>query len=327
MRSLLLLLFFTVELNAQVYQFSDTLKATGVFFEFTNAQKNKAIFVTFGPITMDWNFWDKSDAKFWVKGSGNADTSFVMYSKYSKDKKNGYKMFGTNQTVDNSRFYKTYISIAKDATNKLHYAFYINFDNENKWHCLAKYKAADTSYPKQIQFFQNKKTKKQLTLTGLQVQYQGKGFAALDSSLKAPAPTLRPLRDADSLSTATNELARLSKDLAGKAQLSSGLYYEILKEGNSGTVSATDTVTVHYKGWNYLTQQVFDQTEKEPATFPLKRLIPGWQIGIPLCKVGGKIRLYLPSGLAYGIRNMNNIIAPNSILVFDIEVLNTKKAL
>jgi FKBP-type peptidyl-prolyl cis-trans isomerase FklB len=62
-----------------------------------------------------------------------------------------------------------------------------------------------------------------------------------------------------------------------------------------------------------------------PATFPLNNLIKGWQIGLSLCKVGGKIRLIIPSGLAYSIRNRATEIPPNSILVFDITVLDVKK--
>jgi len=70
---------------------------------------------------------------------------------------------------------------------------------------------------------------------------------------------------------------------------------------------------------------VFDQTKEKPAVFPLKRLIKGWQIGLPVCKVGGKIKLIIPSGLAYSIRSMNAAIPLNSIMVFDIEVLGVKQ--
>jgi FKBP-type peptidyl-prolyl cis-trans isomerase len=53
-------------------------------------------------------------------------------------------------------------------------------------------------------------------------------------------------------------------------------------------------------------------------------LIRGWQIGVPLCKVGGKIRLVIPSNLAYSIRTRAAKIPPNSILVFEIEVVDAK---
>jgi FKBP-type peptidyl-prolyl cis-trans isomerase len=71
--------------------------------------------------------------------------------------------------------------------------------------------------------------------------------------------------------------------------------------------------------------EIFDQTKEKPATFPLNRLIKGWQIGLTKCKKGGKMRLIIPSALAYSIRARAEKIPPNSILLFDIEVLDIKK--
>lgn len=102
-----------------------------------------------------------------------------------------------------------------------------------------------------------------------------------------------------------------------------GVYYQLLKEGTGRNVKVTDTVVAFYKG-SILNGEVFDQTNTEPATFPLSRLIKGWQIALPACKVGGKIRLIIPSALAYSIRSRSSKIPPNSILVFDIEVLSVK---
>lgn len=107
-------------------------------------------------------------------------------------------------------------------------------------------------------------------------------------------------------------------------QNSEGVYYTIMQEGTGKMVTINDTVTVHYKGYLFSNGVVFDQTKEKPATFPLKRLIRGWQIGIPLCKVGGKIKLVIPSALAYSIRTRAAKIPPNSILVFEIEVVDTK---
>lgn len=101
-----------------------------------------------------------------------------------------------------------------------------------------------------------------------------------------------------------------------------GVYYQIIKEGSGVQVKLTDSVTVHYKG-ALLNGDVFDETKEEPATFPLNRLIKGWQVGLPVCKVGGRIRLIIPSGLAYSVRSRALSIPPNSILVFDVEVLKS----
>ena len=103
-----------------------------------------------------------------------------------------------------------------------------------------------------------------------------------------------------------------------------GVYYTILKEGNGRQVSVNDTVTVYYKGYLLKDGSIFDETKDKPATFPLKRLIMGWQIGVPLCKVGGKIKIIIPSNLAYSIRTRAAKIPPNSILVFEIEVVDAK---
>lgn len=103
-----------------------------------------------------------------------------------------------------------------------------------------------------------------------------------------------------------------------------GIYYEIIKEGSGRQVSVNDTVVAHYKGYLFFNSSVFDETKDKPATFPLNRLIRGWQIGVPLCKVGGKIKLIIPSNLAYSIRTRSPKIPPNSILVFEIEVVDAK---
>ena len=103
-----------------------------------------------------------------------------------------------------------------------------------------------------------------------------------------------------------------------------GVFYTILKEGNGRQVSVNDTVSIYYKGYLLKDGSIFDQTKDKPATFPLKRLIMGWQIGLPLCKIGGKIKIIIPSNLGYSIRTRAAKIPPNSILVFEIEVLDAK---
>jgi FKBP-type peptidyl-prolyl cis-trans isomerase len=140
-------------------------------------------------------------------------------------------------------------------------------------------------------------------------------------------PVIDLYKNADSLieSKKENEMI-LSAIQNGKFDTTgskSGVYYKILKEGNGDMVSVNDTLVVHYKG-QLLNGFVFDETRDKPAVFPLKRLIKGWQIGLPFCKQGGKIRLIIPSALAYSIRNLG-LITPNSILVFDVEVVGIKK--
>lgn len=103
----------------------------------------------------------------------------------------------------------------------------------------------------------------------------------------------------------------------------SGLQYEVLKKG-AGTVSpsATDSVTVHYKGTT-IDGREFDSSYSrgEPITFPLNGVIPGWTEGLQLMKEGDQFRLYIPPELAYGERGAGSAIGPNEALIFDVELI------
>jgi len=95
------------------------------------------------------------------------------------------------------------------------------------------------------------------------------------------------------------------------------VYYQIIEPG-TGTVVPTrnSIVTVAYKG-RLLNGTVFD--ESTSLRFTLGNLITGWQLGLPKIKEGGKIRLLIPSGYAYGPQ-ANGRIPANSVLDFDIEL-------
>ncbi|GHE33755.1 FKBP-type peptidyl-prolyl cis-trans isomerase [Sphingobacterium griseoflavum] len=115
------------------------------------------------------------------------------------------------------------------------------------------------------------------------------------------------------------------KNKAEVKHLSDGLYYEVLKEGSGAKPTATDEVTVHYKG-ALANGKVFDSSYErgEPIDLGLDRVIKGWQMGIPLMSVGSKYRLYIPSELGYGERGAGGDIPPYSALVFEIELLGIK---
>jgi peptidylprolyl isomerase len=108
---------------------------------------------------------------------------------------------------------------------------------------------------------------------------------------------------------------------AAATKLPSGLAYEVLKPG-TGDVhpKSTDTVTVDYTGWT-TDGRMFDSSvvRGQPATFPLNRLIEGWQQGIPLMVVGEKARFWIPAKLAYGDNRRPG--APKGMLVFDIKLI------
>lgn len=106
----------------------------------------------------------------------------------------------------------------------------------------------------------------------------------------------------------------------------SGLYYQIIEPGSGTTPTLNSQVTVKYSG-RFTNNAVFDQSDSQQ--FFLGQLIPGWQIGIPLIAKGGKIKLIIQPSLAYGCedvkdRNGNTVVPGNSVLVFDIELLDVK---
>jgi len=105
----------------------------------------------------------------------------------------------------------------------------------------------------------------------------------------------------------------------------SGLQYKVITEGHGKSHKATDTVLVHYRGTT-IDGTEFDSSYKrnEPISFPLNGVIPGWTEGVQLMKEGGKMQLFIPSNLAYGSRGAGGVIAPDSTLVFDIELLKVQ---
>lgn len=103
---------------------------------------------------------------------------------------------------------------------------------------------------------------------------------------------------------------------------STGLYYEILVPGSLTKPLQNSSVYVKYKG-TLLTGEVFDQQTNPGFTgFILNNLIDGWKTAIPMIGKGGKIRISVPSALAYGCQGQGETIKPNSPLYFEIELVD-----
>jgi len=118
-------------------------------------------------------------------------------------------------------------------------------------------------------------------------------------------------------------------DVKGKDTLTtaSGLRYILVSQGTGVKAEAGKTVDVHYTGY-LMDGKIFDSSIErgDPISFPLgqKMVIPGWEEGIALMKVGDKIRLIIPSDLGYGANGAGGVIPPNATLVFDVELMNVK---
>ena len=95
----------------------------------------------------------------------------------------------------------------------------------------------------------------------------------------------------------------------------SGILYQIITPGDTAKPDLCTSLTMTYTG-KLMTGIQFD---KGTITYPLKDLIVGWQIAVPLIGKGGKIKMVIPSSLAYG-PNANGSIPANSPLYFEMSI-------
>ncbi len=117
-----------------------------------------------------------------------------------------------------------------------------------------------------------------------------------------------------------------NKAKAGVKVTASGLQYEVVKAGAGAKPKASSTVKVHYTG-TLITGEKFDSSvdRGQPAEFPLSGVIRGWTEGLQLMNVGSKFRFVIPSDLAYGPSGQGPQIGPDSVLVFEVELLAITK--
>lgn len=109
----------------------------------------------------------------------------------------------------------------------------------------------------------------------------------------------------------------------GVQTTASGLQYRVDRTGTGGSPTLASQVTVHYRG-SLLNGTVFDSSydRGQPATFPLSGVIQGWQEGLQLMQVGAQYTFWIPPALGYGARGVPGTIPPNSVLVFQVELLS-----
>ncbi|MEP7237600.1 MAG: FKBP-type peptidyl-prolyl cis-trans isomerase [Ferruginibacter sp.] len=313
--------------TAAWYTVPDSIKAIGFYAEVNIPEKNLLQKGFYG-ITVN-----EAVAGFGYNKMQKA-IQFNFFEKTGKDiafGKDVYRHSTGNAWNYEWKYDKTYplliLTASDSATKTTLFSGYTYFPDEKCWKFISTRSYNDTNAVKYIWAAKSAKDKSSVTYTNRWLLRSDGSWKALDSQTNKP-PVLRPMTSIDSITQQKMEedmlRAKLPKD---SVNYEAGMFYQMMQEGTGRLVKVTDTVTVYYKGSLFSDGSVFDQTKDKAATFPLNRLIQGWQTGLAHCRVGGKIRLFIPSGSAYGIRTRAALIPPNSILVFDIEVLDAKEKL
>lgn len=114
-----------------------------------------------------------------------------------------------------------------------------------------------------------------------------------------------------------------NKGKEGVIALPDGLQYKVLTQGNGPKPTASDTVTVNYRG-TLINGTEFDSSYKrgQPASFPVGGVIKGWTEALQLMPVGSKWQLFIPPDLAYGDRAPGGEIKAGDTLIFEVELLS-----
>jgi FKBP-type peptidyl-prolyl cis-trans isomerase FkpA len=312
--------------SVKAVQFMAEIKVTSV------AAKHFSVGISTNVGTLEFSEY-KGDKRisFFTHRLSQAVTSGNGVNAY-RDIKYVYFNFKYNWQLDKT--YKLMIALASDsATNICLCSAYVFLPDEKKWKFLgtSRHPFGNTTLKSPYVFIQaSKKGFRQVSIGDVWcLRSTGSWKNMKDESL--PPPTINLFGHIDSVQQHQTDIKIIEDAIAaGKTdakEIAEGVYYKMIKEGTGKQVSVNDTVTVFYKLTLLNDGSLVSEAKAKPDTFSLKRLIRGWQIGVPLCKVGGKIKLVIPSDLGYSIRTRSAKIPPNSILVFEIEVLDAKSPL
>ena len=188
---------------------------------------------------------------------------------------------------------------------------------------------------------------KDVLLTGIDLDIMQKGLKSqldtstkvlmteeeIESTLQELVKDLQKKREADAKAllqkTLEEQKAFLAKNAkeAGVVSTSSGLQYKIEKNAEGIAPKREDKVKVHYKG-SLLDGKEFDSSylRGEPLEFPVNAVIEGWQELLTNMKVGMKVKAWIPSELGYGEVGAPPAIPGNSLLIFEVELLEVQAA-
>jgi FKBP-type peptidyl-prolyl cis-trans isomerase FkpA len=321
------------KINVHMFELADSLRANGLLVQVNTQQINTRKEAKAGVQAGDVRFYIEAAKKEKEIVLSFPETATIVakgvaVEEDGKDELEWEYDLQPNETV------QLYLATASDsAANFTLYSGYVYYPKLNKWKLIGTCKVNGKwgAFKSASMFTSN--TKKQPSALAIQqfwVQRGNGSFKEL-SATSAKVPVLTPFSNIDSVQQASLDEQIIQQAItSGKTdtkQKATDVYYSIIKEGTGRNVLVTDTVTVFYKGYLLEDGSIFDQTKDKPATFPLSRLIRGWQLAVPYCKVGGRIKIVIPSGQSYSIRTRAAKIPPNSILVFEIEVVDVKPQL
>jgi peptidylprolyl isomerase len=106
------------------------------------------------------------------------------------------------------------------------------------------------------------------------------------------------------------------------------LVVEDLEVGDGAEATSGQTVVVHYVGHGWSTRRQFDSSWDRGDTFDFRlgggQVIKGWDQGVAGMRVGGRRRLVIPPGLAYGRQGAGGVIGPNETLVFVVDLIDLR---
>lgn len=166
---------------------------------------------------------------------------------------------------------------------------------------------------------------------GMQDALSGKETRVTEKDLMSAFTELQSRAEERANSSNAERLEANAQFLADNAKrdgvitTESGLQYEVIKAGaaDGAQPKVTDQVTVHYEG-KLTDGTVFDSSIERgaPVDFPVSGVIAGWVEALQLMRVGDKWKLTVPSDLAYAAGSPSPLIPPNSILVFEMELLD-----
>ncbi|MBX9780809.1 MAG: FKBP-type peptidyl-prolyl cis-trans isomerase [Chitinophagaceae bacterium] len=347
MQKLLLALLLATPLTGitQSIHFTTSDTMSGVLYynrfvlnatQITANQKMVALGFDGGNIVLETNKKKiKRSISFQVIGANNMIPSVFATGegvKIEKNKREAKIEAEWKYIFEEGKTYEYMITALKDSADKFTiYTAYIHAPENNSWKLLAAIKRLeDGNFLKGYQL--DAKLQTDQVNPWIQTDKGRWNELTMAEGFSRNATNTRPqidwsknydsaLQAKKDMDMIANAVTKKITDTTGSKE---GVFYTITKEGTGKYVKVSDTITVYYKGSLLADGSIFDQTKDKPATFPLNRLIKGWQIAVPMCKVGGSIRVIIPSALAYSIRTRSKNIPPNSVLVFDIDVVDAK---